>query len=134
MFFWKAAGSKAAKKQSKAERNYQYVWDLDDGRPGFVRHTKRDRLKLYFDSDGDGLFTKNDVLISRAKIKRSFRGMGRGQLLQNDDVGAITAFNTVDPNGPATHAELSSDAGLIFANPDGFDVAVFSKVVLPYLA
>ena len=57
-----------------------------------------------------------------------------GRLLQNDDFGTITAFNTVDPNGPATHAELSSDAGLIFANPDGFDVAVFSKVVLPYLA
>ena len=131
MCTWTSAG--ASNKQSKAERRYHYVWDLDDGRPGFVRHTKRDRLKFYIDSDGDGLFTKNDVLISRAKIKRRFRGMGRGELLQNDDVGTITAFNTVDPNGSATHGELSADAGLIFTNPDGFDVAVFSKVVLPYL-
>ena len=133
MCTWKSAGSKADKKQNKKERNYHYTWDLDDGRPGFVRHTKRDRLKLYFDSDADGLFTKNDELISRAKIKRAFRGLGRGRLLQNDDLGTITAFNTVDPNAPATHGELSADAGLIFTNPDGFDVAVFSKVVLPYL-
>ena len=40
------------------QRTHHYFWDLDDGRPGFVRQTKRDRLKLFVDSDGDGLFTK----------------------------------------------------------------------------
>lgn len=134
MCTWRSADRRSAKRQNNDERKYHYIWDLDDGRPGFVRHTKRDRLKLYFDVDADGLFTNNDVLISRTKIKRSFRGLGRGQLLQNDDLGTITAFNTVDPDSPATHAELSSDVGLIFTHPDGLDAAVFSEVVLPCLA
>ena len=113
------------------QRTHHYFWDLDDGRPGFVRQTKRDRLKLFVDSDGDGLFTKKDELVGSTRIKKSYRGLGLGELIEVDTYGSITAFNVLDPSSTAGHAELTADAGLTFGHPDGGVTAVFKQVVLP---
>ena len=67
-----------------------------DGVPRFARDTKRDRLKLFVDSDGDGLFTKAAALVGRARIKRPFRGQGRGELLEEGTFGTILTFNGLE--------------------------------------
>jgi len=122
------------KKPAPGEKRFHYIWDLDDGRPGFVRHTKRDKLKLFFDSDGDGRLTNDDVLIGRAKVKKPFRGLGRGKLLDGTSFGSITAFNAIDQSPTPGHVELSADVGLMFEHPQGGVAAIFHEVFLPYLA
>ena len=118
-------------RRKRGERKHHYTWDLDDGRPGFVRHTKKDRLKIYVDVDGDGLFTANDKLVGRARIKKPYRSFGRGEILESETFVAITAFNALDALSADTHAELSSDAGFIFDHPDGAQAAVFKTIFLP---
>ena len=118
-------------RRTRGQRKHHYTWDLDDGRPGFVRHTKKDRLKIYVDSDGDGLFTAKDELVGRARIKKPYRSLGRGEILEGDSFGSITAFNALDPTSAGPHAELSSDAGLTFGHPDGGVAAVFKRIFLP---
>ena len=81
MCTWSPRNPAESRSSLRKQKKHHYVWDLDDGVPRFARHTKRDRLKLFVDSDGDGLFTKADALVGRARIKRPFRGQGRGQLL-----------------------------------------------------
>ena len=112
----------------RKQKRYHYVWDLDDGAPRFARHTKRDRLKLFVDSDGDGLFTKADALVGRARIKRPFRGQGRGGLLEDDTCGTIRTFNALDPSIDGLHGDLPALVGLTFQSPSGEDVAVFKQV------
>ena len=113
------------------QRRYEYVWDLDDGRPGFVRQTKRDRLRIFVDSDSDGLFTEKDELVGRARIRKNYRGIDRGRILDEGAFGSITAFNALDPSSAESHADLTGEAGLVFGHPDGGTAAVFSKVILP---
>ena len=122
------------KKPAPGEKRFHYIWDLDDGRPEHVRHTKRDKLKLFFDSDGDGRLTNDDVLIGRAKVKKPFRGLGRGKLLDGTSFGSITAFNAIDQSPTPGHVELSADVGLMFEHPQGGVAAIFNEVFLPYLA
>lgn len=122
-----------AGRRREGKRRFHYIWELDDGRPGFVRQTKRDRLRLYWDSDADGEFTNEDVLIGRARIKKHFRGREPGALLQDGDFGLITAFNALNASTADLHGELSSDVGLTFGHPEGGEAAVFHQVFLPYL-
>ena len=117
-----------SKPRSPGQKKYHYVWELDDGVTRFARHTKRDRLKLFVDSDGDGLFTKADALVGRARIKRPFRGQGRGGLLEDDTFGTILTFNAFDPSIDGLHGDLPALVGLTFQSPSGEDVAVFKQV------
>ena len=85
MCSWYPVTSEKAKSRRKGrQRRYDYLWDLDDGRPGFVRQTKRDRLRIFVDSDSDGLFTDSDELVGRARIKKAYRGIARGKFLKMD--------------------------------------------------
>ena len=105
MCTWNPVSDEALKSRRKrGERKHHYTWDLDDGRPGFVRHTKKDRLKIYVDVDGDGLFTANDKLVGRARINKPYRSLGRGEILEAETFGAITAFNALDASSADTHA------------------------------
>jgi hypothetical protein len=113
----------------RKQKRYHYVWDLDDGAPRFARHTKRDRLKLFVDSDGDGLFTKADALVGRARIKRPFRGQGRGQLLEEVSFGTILTFNGLKPSIEGLHGDLPTVVGVCFRSPAGDEVAVFQQVL-----
>ena len=117
-----------SKPRSPGQKKYHYVWELDDGVTRFARHTKRDRLKLFVDSDGDGLFIKADALVGRARIKRPFRGQGRGGLLEDDTFGTILTFNALDPSIDGLHGDLPALVGLTFQSPSGEDVAVFKQV------
>ena len=66
MCTWSPRNPAESRSSLRKQKKHHYVWDLDDGVPRFARHTKRDRLKLFVDSDGDGLFTKADALVGRA--------------------------------------------------------------------
>lgn len=132
MCTWNPVSPELRKKNRKSNQlNYHYTWDLDDGRPGFVRHTKRDRLRLFVDSDGDGLFTSEDELVGRARIRKKYQNLGQGELLNPDSYGIITAFNSLSTNISDTHNGLSSDAGLIFTLPNDTTAAIFKEVFLP---
>ena len=132
MCTWNSISAEALRsRRESGRRKHHYTWDLDDGRPGFVRHTKKDRLKIYVDADGDGLFTANDKLVGRARIKKPYRSMGRGEILEFEAYGTITAFNALDTSSAGSHADLSDDAGLTFGLPDGEVAAVFKRIFLP---
>ena len=90
-----------------------------------------DNAIAYVDADGDGLFTANDKLVGRARIKKPYRSMGQGELLEFEAYGTITAFNALDTSSSGSHADLSSDAGLTFGLPDGDVAAVFKRIFLP---
>jgi len=132
MCSWYPVTSEKAKSRRKGrQRRYDYLWDLDDGRPGFVRQTKRDRLRIFVDSDSDGLFTESDELVGRARIKKAYRGIARGNIIEDGSFGSVTAFNALEPSSAGAHADLSGEAGLVFGHPDGGVAAVFARVVLP---
>ena len=128
MCTWSPREKARSQSRSTGQKNYHYVWELDDGVTRFARHTKRDRLKLFVDSDGDGLFTKADALVGRARIKRPFRGQDRGGLLEDDTFGTIQSFNAPEPSIEGFHGDLSALVGLTFQSPGGEDVAVFQQV------
>ncbi len=125
-------------------KKLDYIWDLDDGAPGFLKHTRRDRLKLYVDSDRNGLFTRGDVLLGKTKIKRRHRRTAGAELLPDDQVGQIIAFNAVELNtaealppreqpagsssGSNDHIDLFDGVGLRFMHPDGSVVAAFGDL------
>ena len=129
MCTWSPRNPAQSRPSSFKQKKYHYVWDLDDGVPRFARHTKRDRLKLFVDSDGDGLFTKADALVGRARIKRPFRGQGRGQLLEEGTFGTILTFNGLEPSIEGLHGDLPTVVGFSFRSPAGDEVAVFQQVL-----
>ena len=125
-------------------KKVDYLWDLDDGAPGFLRRTRPDRLKLYVDTDRNGLFTRGDVLLGRAKITRRHRRAATGDLLPDGQVGQIVAFNAVEPTvadatpelnrsesstrESTSHISLLAGVGLRLMHPDGSVVAVFADL------
>lgn len=110
-------------------RRHDYIWDLDDGYPGFIRHSRNNRLSLFVDSDRNGFFTRDDELIGRARIRSTHRRRRRGLLLQEDQLGSIRALNaSSDSDSSSHHVELTAGVDLEFTHPDGSLVALFAGV------
>tara|TARA_B100002052_G_C15649116_1_gene491977 strand:- start:62 stop:541 length:480 start_codon:yes stop_codon:yes gene_type:complete len=159
MCFWEKASSsnriKSISKNSKQGSShlsdsvhqsikYHYIWDLDDGNPGFIKQTKRDYLKLYLDSNQDGYLTRSDDLIGKTKIKKSHRSKRLGRLIRRDQHGAISAFNSPIQNTTIQvvdsleqdqetlpgHIGLDQAVGLKLIHPHGTVVAVFDHLIL----
>ena len=117
------------RQRKQKTRRHHYRWDLDDGFPGFIRETKRSRLRLYLDSDRNGLFTKDDALIGGARIRHVHRRRDRGQLLNQDQAGAIQALTIhADQRSSDQHVVLASGVDLQLVHPDGSVVALFAGV------
>ena len=110
-------------------RRHDYIWDLDDGYPGFIRQTKRNKLNLYIDSDRNGSFTKDDELISSARIRASHRRRRRGRLLDSNQTGSIRALNGApESDASSTHVVLEPTVDLELSHPDGSVVALFKTL------
>ena len=94
MCIWTKAENHSIKSRSRKQttRRHHYRWDLDDGFPGFIRWTKRNRLRLYVDSDWNGIFSKDDDLIGVARIRNVHRRCDRRQLLNLELAGAMQAM------------------------------------------
>ena len=131
MCIWTKAENDSIKSRPREQstRRHHYRWDLDDGFPGFIRETKRNRLRLYVDSDRNGIFSKNDDLIGGARIRNLHRRRDRGQLLNQDQAGAIQAM-TIDADHRSSdqHVVLASGVDLQLLHPDGSVVALFAGV------
>ena len=131
MCIWTKAENDSIKSRPREQstRRHHYRWDLDDGFPGFIRETKRNRLRLYVDSDRNGIFTKDDDLIGGARIRNLHRRRNRGQLLNQDQAGAIQAM-TIDADHRSSdqHVVLASGVDLQLLHPDGSVVALFAGV------
>ena len=131
MCIWTKAedDSITARQRRRKTRRHHYRWDLDDGFPGFIRETKRNRLRLYVDSDRNGIFTKDDDLIGGARIRRVHRRRDRGQLLNQDQAGSIQALTIeADRRSSDQHVMLASGVDLQLLHPDGSVVALFAGV------
>ena len=131
MCIWTKAedDSITARQRRRKTRRHHYRWDLDDGFPGFIRETKRNRLRLYVDSDRNGIFTKDDDLIGSARIRRVHRRRDRGQLLNQDQAGSIQALTIeADHRSSDQHVMLASGVDLQLLHPDGSVVALFAGV------
>ena len=131
MCIWTQAGDDASKgrQRKKTVRRHHYRWDLDDGFPGFIRETRRNSLKLYVDSDRNGVFSKADDLIGGARIRNVHRRRDRGQLLNQDQAGSIQALTIeTDHQSSNHHVVLESGVDLQLLHPDGSVVALFAGV------
>ena len=131
MCIWTKAENDSIKSRPREQstRRHHYRWDLDDGFPGFIRETKRNRLRLYVDSDRNGIFTKDDDLIGGARIRNLHRRRNRGQLLNQDQAGAIQAMTIeADHRSSDQHVVLASGVDLQLLHPDGSVVALFAGV------
>ena len=118
-----------ARQRKRKTRRHHYRWDLDDGFPGFIRETKRNRLRLFVDSDRNGVFTKDDELIGGARIRHAHRRLDRGQLLNQDQTGSIQALTIeADHRSLDQHVMLTPGLDLQLLHPDGSVVALFAGV------
>ena len=110
-------------------RRHHYRWDLDDGFPGFIRETRRKRLRLYLDSDRNGSFSEDDDLIGSARIRAVHRQRDRGQLLNPNQAGSIQALTIeADHQDSNQHVKLEPGVDLQLLHPDGSLVALFAGV------
>ena len=79
------------------QRNHHYTFDIDHNGldiNGFVLHTnknegKRHKLRLYLDSNENGRFDKNDLLIGRTGISNKLAAKSVGNLIKEDEVGQV---------------------------------------------
>jgi len=107
-------------------RRHDYIWDLDDGYPGFIRQTKRNKLNLFIDSDRNGSFTRDDELIGSARIRTPYRRRRQGRLLDSDQTGSIRALNAEpESDSSSTHVVLDPSVDLELHHPDGSVVALY---------
>ena len=114
------------KMRKRRIRRHDYIWDLDDGYPGFIRRIKRNKLNLYIDSDRNGSFTRDDELIGSARIRAPHRRGRRRRLLDSDQTGSIRALNAApESDSTSTHVVLDPSVDLELSHPDGSVVALF---------
>ena len=83
--------------KQKKQRNHHYTFDVDDNGldiNGFILHTdkhkgKRQKFRVYLDSNENGRFDKSDRLIGRAGLKQKHAAKGVGNLLDEDELGQL---------------------------------------------
>ena len=70
---WKKIRKNQSIKGSGA-KPYHYLWDLNDGGSGFILYKKkRNRYRMYEDTNGNGIRDKKDSLIGQGKFSDGFR-------------------------------------------------------------
>ena len=107
---------KTTKDDSNArnQRKHQYTFEVDDNGlniNGFVLHTdkhegKRQKFRVYLDSNENGRFDKNDQLIGRTGIREKHAAKGVGNLLDEDEVGLLEVKFEI-PNSNASMRSAS---------------------------
>ena len=79
------------------QRNHQYTFDVEDNGldiNGFILQTdkhkgKRQKFRVYLDSNENGRFDKNDQLIGRTGLKQKHAAKGVGNLLDEGETGEL---------------------------------------------
>ena len=83
--------------KQKKQRNHHYTFDVDDNGldiNGFILHTdkhkgKRQKFRVYLDSNENERFDKSDRLIGRTGLKQKHAAKGVGNLLDEDELGQL---------------------------------------------
>ena len=79
------------------QRNHHYIFDVDDNGlniNGFILHTdkhkgKRQKFRVYLDSNKNGRFDKQDQLIGRTGLHQLHAAKGVGNVLDEDELGQL---------------------------------------------
>ena len=73
-------------------KRFHYQWESEDGEIGFVVHKRNGKgFKMFLDSNDDGLFDRNDTLITRGPLQKGFEDVRPGRLLHQGEEGIITS-------------------------------------------
>ena len=80
------------KDRPTGSKKFHYSWTFDDGETGFVLHRKNQKgYKMFYDSNGNGIRDKDDILISKGEFVEGFEDVKPGKLLPKNVDGVITA-------------------------------------------
>ena len=98
---------------ARNQRKHHYTFEVDDNGldiNGFVLHTdkhegKRQKFRVYLDSNENGRFDKNDQLIGRTGIREKHAAKGVGNLLDEDEIGLLEVKFKI----PNSNASMRSD-------------------------
>ena len=107
--------------RTRKERKHHYAFDVDDNGldiNGFILHTdkhkgKRQKFRVYLDSNENGRLDKNDLLIGRIGLKQKHASKGVGNLLDDGELGQLEInFNKDDGNLPIVYRNSDSNASM----------------------
>ena len=99
--FWMTSGfpapGEARSPELKLLRNYNYAFDVDDNGLdiyGFILQTdkhkgKKQKFRVYLDSNENGRFDKSDPLIGLSGLKQKHAAKGVGNLLDEGEIGQL---------------------------------------------
>ena len=80
------------KDRPTGSKKFHYSWTFDDSETGFVLHRKNQKgYKMFYDSNGNGIRDKDDILISKGEFVEGFEDVKPGKLLPKNVDGVITA-------------------------------------------
>ena len=128
------------------QRNHHYTFDVDHKDldiNGFILHTdkhkgKRQKFRVYLDSNENGRFDKNDQLIGRTGLKHKHAAKGVGNLLDEDELGQLEvkfkrykSIASMRSYKNAGNEPVSSINSMTFSNPDEGSVARFDVPFIP---
>lgn len=120
------------KQRSAGSRRFHYSFDLENGSSGFVLHKKlrkKGHLRVFLDSNENGIFDRKDELLVRGPLKKPFVFARPGALLRRSEVGVITAkVHAMDDHSSHDHhhhdhAEVhhASSKGALGINAIGYE-------------
>ena len=133
------------------QRKYQYTFNVDDNGldiNGFIRQTdkhkgKRQKFRVYLDSNDNNRFDKKDLLIGRTGLKQKHASKGVGNLLDGDVIGQLELkFKKLKTNASMKDAEdidgfaIGGGGGRIssmsFTDSDNAEIAIIKDTGLSY--
>lgn len=91
--------------KARRERNHHYTFNVDDNGldiNGFILHTdkhkgKKQKFRVYLDSNENNRFDKNDELIGRTGLNQKHAAKGVGNLLDEGEIGQLKVKFTKTP-------------------------------------
>ena len=114
--------------EPKKQRNYHYAFDVDDNGldiNGFILQTdkhkgKRQKFRVYLDSNENGRFDKNDPLIGLSGLKKKHAAKGVGNLLDEGEIGQLeVTFKKAKSNASMRSLEaVDMDRGPLYQSGD----------------
>ena len=105
-------------------RRFHYSFELDGGHSGFVLHKKsrrKGRLRMFLDSNDNGLLDRRDQLLVRGILKKPFSSSRPGSLLRGSEDGVITAKVHVMDQPDHDHGDHGSPKDPVGINSIGFE-------------
>ena len=131
------------------KRHHKYTFNVDDNGlhiNGFILQTdkhkgKRQKFRVYLDSNENRRFDKNDQLIGRSGLKQKHAAKGVGNLLDEDEVGQLEVkFKKAKSNASMRDADevdvqsIGGGVGIVmsFTDSDNAEIVSIKDTGLSY--